>query len=69
MYTALHLEVEGEELKVLPLLVGSQEDRRHCLAHLPLLAEKKYLVWENNPEAVYTELAPMIESRRRRSPA
>ena len=61
LYAALKLEIEGGETKVLPLLVGTAEQRARILARLPLLAEKKFIEWDGNPQTVYEGLVPVLK--------
>jgi|GEM_PF-2500757 len=53
LQSALHLETSGANTMVLPLVAGMPHD---LLQELPLLAEKKYLVWDGDPDAVVREL-------------
>lgn len=54
--TALTLEIEAEETRVLPLLVGHPHS---LLKEVPFLKEKRYLVWEGEAEAVVLELVKL----------
>lgn len=44
----LNLEASTGEVKVLPLLVGSQKEQADILAKYPLLNDKRYLPWDGN---------------------
>jgi hypothetical protein len=46
---ALNIEVSTGELKVLPLLVGSEEEKKEILGRYPLLNDKRYLQWSGVP--------------------
>lgn len=52
---ALSLEITGEK-KVVVVLVGSPD-----LTQLPLIVEKKYLVWDGNPQTVAQSLKKSLE--------
>ncbi|HEV2705719.1 MAG TPA: HAD-IB family phosphatase [Pyrinomonadaceae bacterium] len=44
----LNIEASSGEVKVLPLLVGTDEEKRVILQKLPLLNDKLYLAWADN---------------------
>ncbi|NVM23662.1 MAG: toll/interleukin-1 receptor domain-containing protein [Desulfobacterales bacterium] len=54
--TALTLEIEAGETRVLPLLVGHPHS---LLKEVPFLKEKRYLVWKGDAEAVVLELGKL----------
>lgn len=45
---ALNIEASTGEVKVLPLLVGSEEEKKEILERYPLLNDKKYLPWDGD---------------------
>lgn len=55
----LNIEISTREVRVLPLLVGDEAARAQIMAHLPLLNQKKYEVWQGDP-------APILDALRRR---
>lgn len=44
----LNQEASTGEVKVLPLLVGSEEEKRQILSQFPLLNDKRYLPWDGD---------------------
>jgi hypothetical protein len=58
---ALNIEASTGEVKVLPLLIGSDEERKEILERYPLLNDKKYLPWDGDlgkiVEALLTRLS------------
>ena len=44
----LNQEASTGEVKVLPLLVGSEEEKRQILKQFPLLNDKRYLPWDGD---------------------
>lgn len=46
--SVLNLEASTGEVKVLPLIVGSQREQSDILAKYPLLNDKRYLPWDGN---------------------
>jgi len=48
----LNLEASTGDVKVLPLLVGTEQQRRQILARFPLLNDKRYLRWGGNPRDI-----------------
>jgi hypothetical protein len=57
--SALSLESSSGVVRVLPLLVGGEQERQSALAELPLLSDKLYFCWEGDPRQV-------VEAMRRR---
>jgi len=45
---ALNLEASSGEVKVLPLIVGSEQEQMQILAKYPLLNDKRYLPWDGD---------------------
>jgi hypothetical protein len=56
MNAALHEEAGTGQVRVLPLLVGSREQHGRILESLPLLRDKRYLVWDGSGENILHEL-------------
>ena len=54
--SVLNQEATTGEVKVLPLLVGSQEEKRQILNQYPLLNDKLYLPWDGNLRNIVTAL-------------
>ena len=53
----LNMEIENAQKKVLPLLVG---DEKEIIERLPLLRDKKYLIWEDNPFDIAKQLLVVL---------
>lgn len=45
---ALNIETSSGEIKVLPLLVGTESEKTAIIAELPLLNDKRYLPWDGD---------------------
>lgn len=56
LMSALYDQLSGEEVRVLPILAGSDEQRKQILDKFPLLRNRSYIAWENNPDAVVNAL-------------
>lgn len=58
----LNQEATTGEVKVLPLLVGSEDEKRQILKQFPLLNDKRYLPWDcdlrNIVKALFDRLRP-----------
>lgn len=48
--SALNIEASTGEVKVLPILVGTEAERTSVLKRYPLLSDKLYLVWDGSGE-------------------
>ena len=48
----LNMEASSGEVKVLPLLVGSEQEKREILDLFPLLNDKRYLPWDGNLRSI-----------------
>ena len=57
---AQNLEASSGLVRILPLLVGDSAQRQRILASLPLLNDKRYLVWDGDGEKIVQELAPLL---------
>jgi len=62
---ALHMEISGKNVKVLPLLVGAEKEREAILQRNPLLAAKRHLVWDGQPLTVVSELRGAMRTIRK----
>jgi len=60
MNAALSQEIEQEKTRVLPLMVGTDEEIQRIKTQLILQADKKYLRWSGNPEEVERELRLLL---------
>ena len=60
---ALNIEASTGEVKVLPLLVGSEMEKREILDRYPLLSDKKYLAWTGNPHEIVKEMNNRLSKR------
>ena len=58
---ALNLEASSGEVRVLPLIVGNQQEQDDILAAYPLLNDKSFLPWDTKPEDVVQELKVLLE--------
>ncbi|KAF0249495.1 MAG: GUN4-like family protein, partial [bacterium] len=56
LFAVLNLEASSGEVKILPLIVGE----RTILAKLPLLNDKAYLPWNNDPQPIVSALAKRL---------
>ena len=56
LFAVLNLEASSGEVKILPLIVGE----RTVLAKLPLLNDKAYLPWNNDPQPIVSALAKRL---------
>lgn len=52
----LNQEASTGEVKVLPLLVGSEEEKRQILSQFPLLNDKRYLPWDGDLRSIVNAL-------------
>jgi hypothetical protein len=60
---ALNIEISSGEIKVLPLIVGSEEERKEILERYPIINSKKYLTWGSNIDNIVNELLLRLEKR------
>ena len=56
----LSQEASTGEVKVLPLLVGSEEEKRQILTQFPLLNDKRYLPWDGDLRSIVNALLPRL---------
>lgn len=60
---ALNIEVSTGELKVLPLLVGSEEEKKEILGRYPLLNDKRYLQWSGVPGEIVDAVIDRLQKK------
>ncbi len=53
---ALNLEASSGEVKVLPLIVGTDEERKNILSKLTLINDKAHMPWSGNTEDIVNAL-------------
>ena len=53
---ALNMELSSGEVKVLPLLVGSEKEKKEILNRYPLINDKKYLPWDSSIDNILKEM-------------
>lgn len=58
--SALNQEASTGEVKVLPLLVGTEEEKRQILQQIPLLNDKRYLPWDGDLRNIVNALIPRL---------
>jgi len=56
----LNIEASSGEVKILPLLVGTEEEKNSILRELPLLNDKLYLTWNNNAQEIVNHLSACL---------
>ena len=59
-YSALSQELESDETRVLPLLVGNDDELREVRRLVPLGRDKRYLRWTGNADVVGEELLKLL---------
>ena len=55
-YAALHDEISSGEIKVLPLIFGSESDKIEIFNKFPLIKDKLYLSWEDGVNTIVRKL-------------
>jgi hypothetical protein len=60
---ALNVEISSGEIKVLPLLVGSEEEKKEILERYPIINSKKYLTWGSSIDNIVNELLLRLGKR------
>ena len=60
MQAALSQEIDSGQTRVLPLLVGTEDDVAEILSSLPIQRDKRYLRWSGDPGEVERELRALI---------
>ncbi len=53
---ALNIESSSGEVRVLPLIVGNQQERSEILSAYPLINDKRFQEWSGKPDPVIQEL-------------
>jgi hypothetical protein len=61
--SALSLELSSRDVRVLPLLVGGEQERQNILTALPLLSGKLHLSWEGDPAGVIKAMRRRLDLR------
>jgi hypothetical protein len=64
----LNQEASIGEVKVLPLIVGSEEEKRNILDRYPLINDKRYLPWDGNLRSIVNELLLRLGRRATTAP-
>ncbi|MCX5845604.1 MAG: toll/interleukin-1 receptor domain-containing protein [Deltaproteobacteria bacterium] len=59
---ALNLEASTGDVKVLPLLVGTESEKAAIIAKLPLLNDKRYLPWDGDRKKIVTAMQKRLGS-------
>ncbi len=57
----LNQEASTGEVKLLPLLVGSEEEKRQILKQFPLLDDKRYLPWDGDLRSIVSALLSRLD--------
>jgi hypothetical protein len=60
MNAALSQEIDSGETRVLPLVVGTDDELRQITAQLVIQRDKRYLRWRGDPREIETELRALI---------
>lgn len=60
LQTALNREIARSDKTVLPVLVCNAGHEQDLLQHLPLLADKRFLRWEEDPSPIIEQLAATL---------
>ncbi len=55
-FAALNQESSSGEVRLLPLLVGSNDERNNIIQRYPLINDKMYLVWDGKTEPIIDAL-------------
>jgi len=61
MRAALAIEVNKDQNRILPLLVGSKEGIKNIKKDLPILMDKKYLIWPVSTQQIERELRLLLQ--------
>jgi hypothetical protein len=62
---ALNIEASSGEVKVLPLLVGTENEKTSIIAAVPLLNDKRYLPWDGDLKKVVEAIQKRLGSQPR----
>lgn len=63
--SVLNQEASSGEVKVLPLLVGTEKEKKEILAKYPLLNDKRYLPWGGDVSAIVDAMLSRFGPRRK----
>ena len=63
LFSALSSDISKGQSRILPLIIGSREERTRILEEVQILGDIKYLVWENNPLLIVNELNKLLFQR------
>ncbi len=66
MNSVLSQEIDSGITRVLPLMVGTDEEARRMAGQLPLQRDKKYLRWSGNLDEIEQELRVVIRRQKSR---
>lgn len=62
--SVLNQEASSGEVKVLPLLVGSEQEKKQILEKFPLLNDKRYLPWDGDLRGIVKALSDRLQIRK-----
>lgn len=61
LYSVLNIEASSGEVKILPLVVGTdRQEQQAIFQKLPLLNDKLYLIWEGNTDKIVEALRSVL---------
>ncbi len=61
LYSVLNMEASSGEVKILPLIVGTNKQQKQAIFQkLPLLNDKAYLVWTGNTKEIIRALSKVL---------
>jgi len=60
MNAALSQEIDAGQTRVLPLIVGTDDEVRNIQSHLAIQRDKRYLRWSGDPDEIAKELRALI---------
>jgi len=60
MNAALSQEIDSGTTRVLPLMVGSDQEVRHMTDQLAIQRDKRYVIWSGRPQEIEAELRALI---------
>lgn len=59
--SALNIEASSGEVRILPLLVGSEDIKKRIIEKYPLLNDKLHLPWDYNPNSIVSALQARLQ--------
>jgi len=68
LHAVVNIEASTGEVKALPLLVGDRGGRAAILSRYPLLNDKRYLIWDDNPGQIVEEIRKILPGSPRTYP-